>query len=266
MLYNPQQLERRQLGADAQMLVEWYTSGDWERWYAKLYAPPPSGAMAAEEAAWNAACGQAVVAFYYGFIAYLIPLKGDARTATTGGWLCDPGFLGGAFAALAALLMLVAADLYATVPHATRPPVYRRLACYRVAAVLGLLSVFLIIAASMQSEISIEEARRRTIVAVLFVYVFACAMTSLLALLAFLTLFAPIVTPPLRLLHKARDYALSACILAPLAVLAALRLPGRLHRVLVFQQSFVDLDAKGQLLYACVLVLAVVVAALLSHG
>ena len=43
---------------------------------------------------------------------------------------------------------------------------------------------------------------------------------------------------------QARDYALAAAILLPVGALAALRLPGVVHRALIFQRSFVDLDMR----------------------
>ena len=43
---------------------------------------------------------------------------------------------------------------------------------------------------------------------------------------------------------QARDYALAAAVLLPVGALAALRLPGVVHRALIFQRSFVDLDMR----------------------
>mmetsp|Transcript_31668 Transcript_31668/g.94465 ORF Transcript_31668/g.94465 Transcript_31668/m.94465 type:complete len:84 (+) Transcript_31668:45-296(+) len=64
---------------------------------------------------------------------------------------------------------------------------------------------------------------------------------------------ADVAAPLLRLAHKARDYALAAAVLLPVGALAALRLPGVVHRALIFQRSFVDLDMHGLILYSSVL-------------
>lgn len=267
LLYNPQQLEWWQLRNDARGLAKWMTNGGWEAWQAKLRAPPQPGGMAAEEAAWTGLFGQTLVAFFYGFLAYLIPLKADPVAAAAGatpgaGWTCDRGFVGAALVALASLFALTAADIRSA---AGAPSLARRRGCYATAALLAVLAVGLATAAALQPSLSPEGARKRGIVAVQLVYVCACALGSALELLAALKPLAPATAPLLRLVHKARDYALSAAILAPLAVLAALRLPGRVHKALLFQQSFVDLDTRGQLLYAAVLA-TVAIAYALGHA
>ena len=255
LLYNPQQLEWWQLRADARAFKGWLTGGGWEAWYEKRHAPPTPGGMAAEEAAWNEQFGRALVAAYYCFIASLIPRKADPRSAANGGWLCDPIFVAAALALLAALIALAAADLR---PHgAAQPPSpRRRRACHAAAAALAALGLGAGVAAALQPNLPPGAARKRAIVACLFGYVCAASLASVLELLAAIQLSAPAAAPLLRLVHKARDCALGAAILFPLCLLAALRLPGRVHKALIFQRSFVDLDARGQLLYAAVLLAA----------
>jgi hypothetical protein len=267
LLYNPQQLEWWQMRNDARGLAGWLTGGGWEAWQSKLRAPPQPGGMAAEAAAWSGVFGQTLVAFFYGFLAYLIPLKAEPIAAAAGstpgaGWTCDSSFVAAALVALAALLALAAADLRSS---AAAPSLARRRGCYVAAGLLATLAAGLATAAALQPGLGADGARKRSIVALQLVYVCACALNSALELLAALKPLAPAVAPLLRLVHKTRDYALSAAILAPLALLAALRLPGRVHKALIFQQSFVDLDARGQLLYAAVLA-TVAVAYALGHA
>ena len=57
---------------------------------------------------------------------------------------------------------------------------------------------------------------------------------------------------------------MSAFIFAPLVLLGALRLPAYLHRTLLFQRSFIDLDRRGTIIYSIAIAVAALLAAFLA--
>eukprot|EP00965_Chrysotila_dentata_P234906 6200433-Pleurochrysis_carterae.AAC.3 len=101
---------------------------------------------------------------------------------------------------------------------------------------------------------------KRLVVAVLCVYTQAACGALLLELAV---LHEPRAMPALRLVHKARDYALCALLIAPLLLLGLLRVPAHMHKALIFQQSFVD---NFRLVHASAFALVVAVVALALVG
>ena len=102
---------------------------------------------------------------------------------------------------------------------------------------------------------------RRLLVAALVVYAASAAGVALLELLV---MHVPQAASLLMLAHKMRDYVLSALIFVPLAVLGVVLFPAHIHRTLLFQRSFIDLDRRGMVIYSVAIGAAALVAALVA--
>lgn len=243
-LYNLQAVELPAVIQDATALMRWLrtpagrdpVSGrparpdeSWEEWWEQTYHSPT-------QAGWEAPAFASLAGLYYVYVGLKLYGTGSSSAAVH--------LLVAALAFAAMLPWLIALS-----PGRAR----MQRGCVPLAfAALAALLLFLALLAASPS-VALGDVAQAVAVLYFALAALACALEVLLVETSSLVL------RPLRLLHRARDVLLSGALLAPLALLGALWLPGELHKRLLFQASFTKPTRPCKVFYVLAIVVAIAV-------